>query len=453
MTPTDAKPAEAGDTVSLSRKIDGLRRCFALSRLVAESLDLSEVLERIMTTSRQALCAEAASLLLVDDTPGPGQGELVFTVAQGPACLPLRAGFRLAPGQGVAGWVAEAGRPVLLADAYADPRFNSDVDRQTGYRTRSMLCVPLVYRERVIGVVQCINKAGGGEFGPDDLETFSLLAAQAAVAIVNARLHGEALAKQRMDFDMEVAASVQQGFWPKGAPTLTGFDVAGVSQPCDATGGDYYDYLMRPGEHGQQHFLVAVGDVTGHGIQAALLMASVRAFLRSRLLSPGGPAAIVGDVNRLLAEDMGVSGRFITLFLLELCPETGELRYVRAGHDPALLYDPATDEFQELGGRGIPLGIDGDWRYEENLVKGLPPGGVLALGTDGIWEARDVDGEMYGKTRLRHALRRAASLDAAGVAREALADLEAFRQGEPSRDDVTLVVVKAWAKTKHTEAA
>ena len=182
-------------------------------------------------------------------------------------------------------------------------------------------------------------------------------------------------------------------------------------------------------------------------------MASVRAFLRSRLLSPGGPAEIVGDVNRLLAEDMGASGRFITLFLLELCPETGQLRYVRAGHDPALLYDPATDDFLELGGRGIPLGIDGDWRYEENVVRGLPPGAVLALGTDGIWEARGRDGDMYGKTRLRHVLRRAASLDAAGVAREALADLEAFRQGEPSRDDVTLVVIKALSKAKHTEAA
>jgi sigma-B regulation protein RsbU (phosphoserine phosphatase) len=453
MMQDDARPAEAVDAACLSRKLDGLRRCFALSRLVAESLDLGEVLERIMTTSRQALAAEAASLLLVDDAPGPGQGELVFTVAQGPACLPLQSGFRLAQGQGVAGWVATTGQAALLADAYADPRFSQDVDRETGYRTRSMLCVPLVYRERVIGVVQCINKTGGGEFTPDDLETFSLLAAQAAVAIANARLHGEALAKQRMDFDMEVAASVQQGFWPKDAPALAGFDVAGLSRPCDATGGDYYDYLMRPGGQGERRFLVAVGDVTGHGIQAALLMASVRAFLRSRLLSPGGPAEIVGDVNRLLAEDMGASGRFITLFLLELCPETGQLRYVRAGHDPALLYDPATDDFLELGGRGIPLGIDGDWRYEENVVRGLPPGAVLALGTDGIWEARGRDGDMYGKTRLRHVLRRAASLDAAGVAREALADLEAFRQGEPSRDDVTLVVIKALSKAKHTEAA
>ena len=349
--------------------------------------------------------------------------------------------------------MAARGEAALIPDAYCDPRFNQAVDKVTGYRTRSMLCVPLLYRDQVIGVVQCINKAEGGQFSVDDLETCSLLAAQAAVAIVNARLHGEALIKQRMDFDMEVAASVQQGFWPKDAPAVSGYDVAGVSLPCDATGGDYYDYLMRPGCGRESLFLVAVGDVTGHGIQAALLMASVRAFLRSRLLSPGSPVEIVCDVNRLLAADMGSSGRFITLFLLELCPLTGQLRYVRAGHDPALLYDPATDEFQELGGRGIPLGIDGDWRYEENVVQGLPPGAVLALGTDGIWEARGTAGEMYGKTRLRHALRRAAAGDAKSVAREVLSDLEAFRQGEPNRDDVTLVVIKALAGAKPTEAA
>lgn len=442
-----------GDANHLAQRLDDLKRCFALSRLVTESLELSEVLERIMTTSRQALGAEAASLLLVDDAPGPGQGELVFTVAQGPACNRLQAGFRLAPGEGVAGWVAARGEATLIPDAYCDPRFNQAVDKVTGYRTRSMLCVPLLYRDQVIGVVQCINKAEGGQFSADDLETCSLLAAQAAVAIVNARLHGEALIKQRMDFDMEVAASVQQGFWPKDVPAVSGYDVAGVSLPCDATGGDYYDYLMRPGCGRESMFLVAVGDVTGHGIQAALLMASVRAFLRSRLLSPGSPVEIVCDVNRLLAADMGSSGRFITLFLLELCPLTGQLRYVRAGHDPALLYDPATDEFQELGGRGIPLGIDGDWRYEENVVQGLPPGAVLALGTDGIWEARGTAGDMYGKTRLRAALRRAAAGDARSVAREVLSDLEAFRQGEPNRDDVTLVVIKALAGAKPTEAA
>jgi sigma-B regulation protein RsbU (phosphoserine phosphatase) len=128
----------------------------------------------------------------------------------------------------------------MLADAYDDPRFNPGVDKLTGYRTRPWSVCPCSNRDRVVGVAQGINKVDGGIFSSDDLEIFTLLAAQAAVAIVNARLHRDALDKQRMEFDMEVAASVQQGFWPKGAPPLPGFDVAGLSVPCDATGGDYY---------------------------------------------------------------------------------------------------------------------------------------------------------------------------------------------------------------------
>jgi sigma-B regulation protein RsbU (phosphoserine phosphatase) len=434
-----------GDPGRLADRVSALKRCFALSRIITASLDLPDVLERIMTTSRQALAAETVSLLLVDDAPGPGQGQLVFTVAQGPASDRLQAGFRLRRGEGLAGWVAENATPLVLADVYDDPRFNREVDKMTGYRTRSMICVPLLYRDRVVGVAQGINKADGGVFGADDLETFSLLAAQAAVAIVNARLHREALDKQRLEFDMEVAATVQQGFWPKNAPPLPGFDVAGLSVPCDAMGGDYYDYVMRPEADSSepQCCYMAVGDVTGHGIQAALLMASVRAFLRARLLSAGGPAEIVRDVNRLLAQDLVLTGRFMTLFLLELDPARARMRFVRAGHDPALLYDPALDDFIELGGRGIPLGIDGDWSYEEHAIRGLPPGAVLACGTDGIWETLDASGEMYGKGRLRRVVRQNAGGDAWSVARAVLADLEDFRQGEPQLDDVTLVVVKA----------
>lgn len=434
-----------GDPACPGDRVSALMRCFALSRIITASLDLPEVLERIMTTSRQALSAETVSLLLVDDAPGPGQGELVFTVAQGPYSARLQTGFRLARGEGLAGWVAQNARPIRLADAYDDPRFNRDVDKLTGYRTRSMLCVPLRYHDRVVGVAQGINKADGGVFTPDDLEIFNLLSDQAAVAIVNARLHREALDKQRLEFDMEVAASVQQGFWPKAPPPLPGFDVAGLSVSCDAMGGDYYDYFLRPGfgPDPAPRCYMAVGDVTGHGIQAALLMATARAFLRARLLSPGGPAAVLDDVNRLLARDLTLTGRFMTLFLLELDPAGTGLRFVRAGHDPALLYDPARDEFLELGGRGIPLGIDGDWRYEENAMGGMPPGSVLACGTDGIWETMDTAGAMYGKDRLRRVLRATAAGDAGSVARAVLADLETFRQGGPQLDDVTLVVVKA----------
>lgn len=448
------KATVCAEAPRLAERLQALTRCFALSRLVTESLELSEVLERIMTTSRQALAAEAASLLLVDDEEGPGRGELVFTVAQGPACKDLRAGFRLAPGEGVAGWVAAQAEPVLLVDAYADSRFNPDVDRLTGYRTRSMACVPLLYRGRVIGAAQCINKADGGVFTDDDIEIFSLLAAQAAVAIVNARLHREALAKQRLDFELELAAEVQKSLLPRSAPPLPGFDLAGLSLPCEATGGDFYDFL-KPGDTAGDaaKLLAVIGDVSGHGVQAALLMTTARAFLRARLLSGGGPADIVDDVNRLLAGDMGDSGRFVTLFLLAIDARRREVRYVRAGHDPALLYDPGADAFTELGGTGIPLGIDPGWRYVEHQPAPLPAGALLVMGTDGIWEARRGDGEMYGKDRLRRVLRGAASGDARSVGRAVLVDLEGFLAGEPRHDDVTLVVVKASTDAAEKEDA
>jgi sigma-B regulation protein RsbU (phosphoserine phosphatase) len=188
----------------------------------------------------------------------------------------LRQGFRLRRGEGLAGWVCENAEPLLIEDAYADARFNPDVDRRTGYRTRTILTLPLAVRGRVIGVSQLINKEDGSPFNAEDLELFTLICDQAAVAIDNARMHAEMLKKQRMEFDMELAANVQQGFLPKCVREITGLDVAGVSRSCDETGGDYYDFIFRDGRQGLPgQLVVAVGDVTGHGIPAALLMASV----------------------------------------------------------------------------------------------------------------------------------------------------------------------------------
>jgi sigma-B regulation protein RsbU (phosphoserine phosphatase) len=185
-----------------------------------------------------------------------------------------------------------------------------------------------------------------------------------------------------------------------------------------------------------------VGDVSGHGIPAALLMASARAFLRARLLAPGSISEALGDVNRLLTDDLGMTGRFMTLFVLEMDVVTRDIRWARAGHDPALVYDPAADAFAELGGKGIPLGIDREWTFAWDGMAALPPGQVLVLGTDGIWEARDPAGEMYGKTRLKNAVRACSDRTATAIADAVMADLAAFRQGVTRRDDETVVVIK-----------
>jgi len=314
------------------------------------------------------------------------------------------------------------------------------VDRRTGYHTTTLMCVPLAVKSRIIGVAQVINKLGGGPFNEEDLELFTLIGAQAAIAIDNAHMHQAMLAKQRMEFDMEIAASIQRDFMPSAAPAVPGFEVAGMSVPCDATGGDFFDYLHFPELDG---FGLAVGDVSGHGIPAALLMASVRAFLRARAMQPGLLGERIDDVNRLMSQDTGQTGRFMTLFCLQVDLARGHLRFVKAGHDPALAFDPETRLFSELTAKGIPLGVEPGWRFDEGSRRGWKAGELFALGTDGIWECRSPQGGMYGKERLKEVLSAHHHLPAEAIVRAVLADVEAFRGASPRQDDVTLVVLKA----------
>jgi sigma-B regulation protein RsbU (phosphoserine phosphatase) len=171
-------------------------------------------------------------------------------------------------------------------------------------------------------------------------------------------------------------------------------------------------------------------------------MTTARAFLRLRALQPGDPGQVVSEVNRLLAMDTVGTGRFMTLFYLELAQDRVELRWVRAGHDPAMLYDPTTDTFTDLGGPGLPLGAVEDYAYQDSVRPGLKPGQVLLVGSDGLWEARNQAGEMFGKDRVRAVIRANAHLPAGEVLETLLSAMTAFRGSQPVEDDVTLVVLR-----------
>ncbi|MBC7906551.1 MAG: serine/threonine-protein phosphatase [Rhodospirillaceae bacterium] len=219
---------------------------------------------------------------------------------------------------------------------------------------------------------------------------------------------------------------------------IPGFDFAGTSQARYQMGGDYHDIFVPPGKGSMA---VAVGDVAGHDAVSARLMGVASRLLRARAAIPGGLAALMEGVNRELAPMQ--AGRFMTLFLAVMVRETRSIHWVSAGHAPVIAYDPVTDRFGEVPGRDIPLGIDPDWHYHELNHTGWSTGALLVVGTDGIWEARNPAGEMYGKKRLLRVVRETLRLDAASIVHAVNADVAAFRQGRPPGDDTTLVVVKA----------
>lgn len=246
--------------------------------------------------------------------------------------------------------------------------------------------------------------------------------------------------------DMELAREVQQTLVPREAPLLPGLDIAAASVFCDATGGDYYDFLDCISQAGRGCDIV-IGDATGHGIAAALLMTTSRALLRGCAATQVSPGELLSTANNLLCRDTDLTGRFVTIFYLRLeaggLAPRGRLLWARAGHDPGLVFDPKTQAFQELQGKGLALGAVPDYAYATSSSNGLTPGQILVMATDGAWEARNGRGEMFGKTRFMDVVRRYATgtaKDIVGALHEAVRE---FQGGKPAEDDVTVVVVKA----------
>ena len=244
----------------------------------------------------------------------------------------------------------------------------------------------------------------------------------------------------RMSRALGLAQEVQQSLLPQSDPSLPGFDISGTSIYCDETGGDYYDFI-ETNRDGQAGLTVVVGDVSGHGVSSALLMATARALIMLRASMPGDAAGIISDVNRHLSLDTAQTGNFMTFFYCELTERTTKIQWVRAGHDPALVYDPSRDAFEELEGRGVALGFDDSIEYD-SFQRGVEPGQVIVIGTDGIWEMTNNTGEMFGKEALMEIIRSNHTASARQIVGTVTEALEQFRRDKAPEDDITLVVIK-----------
>ncbi len=238
---------------------------------------------------------------------------------------------------------------------------------------------------------------------------------------------------------LKMAEEVQQNLLPDRSPFLDNFEISGTSIYCDETGGDYFDYFFLPGNK----LGIAVADVCGHGVGAAMLMTSVRAFLTLAIRDYQSPAQLLKDINNYITHDCSKSGRFTSMFFLEIDLHTRELKWVRAGHEPALFFHAKSQTFSHLDGVGLVLGVDSSFVFNNSTTPPCQTGDIIVIGTDGINETRNKDEENFGHKRLEKIIRDHAQ-DSANVIQNAIVNQVAlFRGNRAQEDDITLVIVKA----------
>lgn len=419
------KPSEKA---RLEQKVKRLSTLIEVNALISSSLNLDRILENVMSISKKVMNADASSLMLIDEKTN----ELVYEVALGTVGEKLKQEFRLKLGQGIAGTVAQDGKPLLLEDVYTHPKFHRAHDDATGYRTKSMITVPLKVGERITGVAQVINRLDNSPFDADDLELFIALCSLAAIAIDNAKMHKSLMEKQRLVKDMEFARTVQESFLPQKTPEISSYKFSAHYTPAQEVGGDFYDFIYF--ERGRTG--VVIGDVSGKGVPAALYMAKLGSDLRTLAFTEKGPASALEKLNDLLAE-RSRRGMFATLLYIELASESGKLTISNAGHLPPLIKkaDNTVTKLSTAG--GSPLGILAGMKFGQETAA-LDPGDTVVLYTDGIIEAMNAKEELYGYERFE-ALVRKSNSDPDSLKTAIIDDVNRFTGLSPQHDDMTLV--------------
>lgn len=408
------------------QEIERLQVLVEASKLINSSIEPTVLYSSILALARGQLGVERGTLYFVDE----GKGEIWARIpAEGEVTE-----IRLPMGRGIAGTVAQTGETVVLEDVTTDPRFESSVDRRSGFRTRSMLCVPIRNRVgKIVGVLQLLNKRDG-PFGPHDLAFLESVSDHVAIGMENATLHLSLLEKDRMQRELVLGREIQKRLLPEPPGDVPGTELAAANVSCFEVGGDYYDFLPLP----EGGLALTIADVSGKGVAAALVMSSLQAALR--VATPLGEtlARLASRLDRLIFSMAG-GRKYVTLFLSVYEPATGRLRYVNAGHNPPLVF--FGDAVETLGPTGPPIGLLQKAAWTEGLAT-VPPGATLVLYTDGLTEAASPDEEELGLPGL---VRIASSLrgrPAREVVDGILARVTQHEAGTPAGDDKTLVVLR-----------
>ncbi|OGG52161.1 MAG: hypothetical protein A3F84_18000 [Candidatus Handelsmanbacteria bacterium RIFCSPLOWO2_12_FULL_64_10] len=413
------------------RRDEAIATLLNVGTLISSSLDLDRVIASAMEALSRVIRAEASSIILID------RDELVITEATGPMAGVVR-GLRFERSKGIAGWVIDNAQPLIVHDVRSDARWFPDVDLSSDFSTLSILCAPLRARGRLLGVVELLNKEGDQRFDEWDLSLIQVFANQAGIALDNARLHREALERQRIETELALAARIQRGLLPGTLPQPEGVEVAGMSVACEEVAGDYYDVIPLC----EGRFGLAIADVSGKGIPAALLMSSVRTALYAEVRGDLPLPEVMSRMNDLLYREG--SGTFATCVYAVLDPRTYGLKVANAGHNfPFLLRTDGTCE--RLRSTGLPLGLlpTGTIPFTD-LEGALHPGDSLILYTDGVPEASRGDQEQFGEARLEELVCDNRELSADALRQRIYDEVLTFIGDARRSDDITVMVLKAF---------
>lgn len=414
---------------NLTHTGDRLALLYRLSQNFNSSLDLNQVLNRIIDEVVETLHAERGFIMLF----GP-DGSQTFSVARGLDRTDID-DPQSQISQSVVQKVAIDGQPILTSDAQTDSRFNM---RQSIMLLglRSILCVPLKVKDEVRGVVYADNRFETGIFTQADLELLNAIASIAAIAVENARLYHLAVEKGRMERELQMAREMQSSFLPQQVPQIEGWEFAALWEPAREVAGDYYDFIPVS----EEGLGLVIADVTDKGAPAALFMVFSNSIVRASVHPSLTPAESMQNANRLIC-GKSTNAMFVSLVYARLDTETGEVTYVNAGHNPPLHFSFAQDEITKLSRTSMVLGIDPETTIEQRTIT-LEPGDFLLLYTDGLTDAINAREESFGMERLKDLLyeyRYEAPKDLIELLEYALVE----HTGDTIPiDDVTLVMVK-----------
>jgi phosphoserine phosphatase RsbU/P len=409
------------------KSLPGLNRLLEVTRVLAVETDLAKILDTISIEACKALHCEKAILYQLD-----AKRNVLFATAG--TSRELVVGLD----KGIPGWVARHRTMVNLADPAHDPHWDGAFDRLSGFQTRNVLAAPLVAARdgRMLGVLEFLNNTGGPFDGDDEALAFAF-SQHAAASLDRARLIDELQRRRELDISLQAAREVQRRFMPSQMPAIPGYEVATWWFPNEAVGGDYCDVIALP----SGEVAVCVADVSGHGLGPSLLMASVRAALRTLLAEHRSPQVLLERLALALAPDFEY-GSFITMFLTLLAPQQNSLQFANAGHGPTLVYRPASGAFTELESTGVPLGVLIPTEYPLGPVIRLDPGDLVVLTTDGIVEAMDQRGQLFGIDRLKAIIAKTHASPLPDFVRHIGRQVELYYVGDSPPDDLTIVALR-----------